>query len=252
MSSNFILSRLPSFRGISNGPSLISTSNGRTWISTQYFKFKLITDESIDVIANTFLQEMTPSDQPRLKYNFMLAAMHCLLYGHVGDRELTMVMKVERVVNLYYVDFFDYANGFDIVHVSVRDLIDENTCVREARALRYIYTNRFDMYIKDTTHYRHTLDKLVDHLKIQVTRSLSGEKCKVYSSVIPIPYELCEDIFLKFAKNIDFKGRYIKMFKEDRERMLDTIMQFYNEEKKQLDEDANVVESQVINDINKF
>ncbi|CAG8785511.1 25071_t:CDS:1 [Dentiscutata erythropus] len=326
MSSNFILSCLPSFRGISNGPSLISISNGRPWISTQYFKFKLITDKSIDVIANTFLQEMTPSDQPRLKYNFMSAATRCLLYGRVGDRELTMVMKVECVVNLYYVDCFDHANSFDIVHVSVCNLIDENICVREARALRYIYTDRFDMYIEDTTRYRHTLDKLVDHRKIQVTRSLSSgwevtslsaginnlsstiitqyynwegvrlaskilnrnnyhqliygfvtkifelerfiyvsmytgrqnkfnrkiykrEKRKVYSSVIPIPYELCEDIFLKFAKNIDFKGRYIEMFKEDGERMLDTIMQFYNEEKKQLDEDVNVVESQVINDV---
>ncbi|CAG8729018.1 14318_t:CDS:1, partial [Dentiscutata heterogama] len=115
------------FRGTSNGPSLISTSDGRPWMSTQYFKFKLITNESIDVIANTFLQEMTPGDQPRLKYNFISAIMRCLPYGCVGDRELTMVMKVEHVVNLYYVDCFNHANGFDIVHVSVRDLIDENT-----------------------------------------------------------------------------------------------------------------------------
>jgi hypothetical protein len=46
-----------------------------------------------------------------------------------------MVMKVERVVNLYNEDSFDFAEDFGIVHVSVRDLIDENTCVREARAL---------------------------------------------------------------------------------------------------------------------
>ncbi|CAG8594089.1 16073_t:CDS:2, partial [Dentiscutata heterogama] len=120
----------------------------------------------------------------------------------------------------------------------------------------------------------HTLDKLADHRKIQVTRSLNDdwevtslsaginnlfsttitqyynweEKRKVYNSVIPIPYELCEDIFLKFAKNIDFKGRYIEMFKEDGGRILDTIIQFYNEEeKKQLDENANHNSSNIYN-----
>ncbi|KAF0536933.1 hypothetical protein F8M41_008775 [Gigaspora margarita] len=49
--------------------------------------------------------------------------------------ELAMMMKVERVANLYNEDSFDFAEDFGIVHVSIRNLIDENTCVREARAL---------------------------------------------------------------------------------------------------------------------
>ncbi|CAG8857120.1 35374_t:CDS:1, partial [Gigaspora margarita] len=55
--------------------------------------------------------------------------------------ELTMMMKVECVVNLYNEDSFDHAEDFGIVHVSARDLIDENACVIEARALLYIYTD---------------------------------------------------------------------------------------------------------------
>ncbi|CAG8853504.1 16309_t:CDS:1, partial [Gigaspora margarita] len=52
-------------------------------------------------------------------------------------------------------------------HVSVGDLIDGKTAVREAISLCYIYTDRFDMYVEDTTRYRSTLDKLVDHQNIQ-------------------------------------------------------------------------------------
>ncbi|CAG8624575.1 34398_t:CDS:2 [Racocetra persica] len=52
---------------------------------------------------------------------------------------MTMVMKVELVVNILYIDSFIFADGFDIVHIFVTDLIDENLAKREAKALRYIY-----------------------------------------------------------------------------------------------------------------
>ncbi|CAG8726373.1 32523_t:CDS:2 [Racocetra persica] len=65
-------------------------------------------------------------------------------------------MKVEHVVNIPYVDGFDFANGFDIVHVLVTDLIDENSAKREAKA--------------------HSLDHLVKYRNIQVTHLLSGWK----------------------------------------------------------------------------
>ncbi|CAG8833326.1 36733_t:CDS:1, partial [Gigaspora margarita] len=174
MYSMLTLPRLPSFRGTSNGPSRISTSDGHPWMSTQYFKFKLITDDSIDVVAKMFLKNMTPEGQLPVRYDFMSAATRSLPYGREGDREMVMVMRIERVVNLYYLDCFDHANGFDFVHVSVSDLVDERTCVKEAITLRYIYTDRFDTYIEDTTRYRRTLDKLVDHRHIQVTHLLSG------------------------------------------------------------------------------
>ncbi|CAG8738831.1 19380_t:CDS:2, partial [Dentiscutata erythropus] len=128
MYSKLTLPRLTSFRGTSNGPSRNSTSDGHPWMSTQYFKFKLITDDSIDVIANMFLQNMTPEGQLLIKYDFMSAAYH------MDD---------------------------------VSDLIDEQTCVKKAITLRYVYTDRFDTYIEDTTRYRCTLDKLVDHWYIQ-------------------------------------------------------------------------------------
>ncbi|CAG8689379.1 10907_t:CDS:2 [Racocetra fulgida] len=114
---------LPSFRGTSDGPSQISTSDGQPWMSTQYFKFKLITDDSIDVVANMFLQDMTPEGQQSIKYDFMLAATRSLPYGRVGDKEIIIVMKIDRV---------------------------------------------------DTTRYRRTFNKLVDHRHIQVTHLLSG------------------------------------------------------------------------------
>ncbi|CAG8495058.1 23563_t:CDS:1 [Gigaspora margarita] len=133
----FALPHLPSFRGTSGGPSRVLTFNNQPWMSTQYFKFKLITIESISVIATTFLQAMTPDGQQSIKYDFMLAATRQLPYGRSGDREITMVMKVERVVNIPYVDGFNFANGFDIVHVLVTDLIDENSAKREAKALLY-------------------------------------------------------------------------------------------------------------------
>ncbi|CAG8857541.1 41713_t:CDS:1, partial [Gigaspora margarita] len=43
-----------------NGPSRISTSDGHLWMSTQFFKFKLITDDSIDIVSKMFLKNMTP------------------------------------------------------------------------------------------------------------------------------------------------------------------------------------------------
>ncbi|CAG8573992.1 557_t:CDS:2, partial [Racocetra fulgida] len=91
------LPRSQSFRGTSNGPSRISTSDGQPWMSTQYFKFKLITDDSIDVVANMFLQDMIPEGRQPIKYDFMSAATRSLPYGRVGDREMIMVMKIERV-----------------------------------------------------------------------------------------------------------------------------------------------------------
>ncbi|CAG8546196.1 13072_t:CDS:1 [Cetraspora pellucida] len=154
---------LPSFRGTSGGPSRVLTFNNQPWMSTQYFKFKLITSESINVIANTFLEAMTPDGQQSIKYDFMSAATRHLPYGRSEDREITMVMKVEHVVNIPYVDGFNFADGFDIVHVLVTDLIDENSAKREAKALQYIYSDRFDMYIEDTSRYRHSLDNLVEH-----------------------------------------------------------------------------------------
>ncbi|CAG8840547.1 173_t:CDS:1, partial [Gigaspora margarita] len=59
--------------------------------------------------------------------------MRCLPYGRVNDRELTMMIKVECVVNFYNEDSFDHAKDLGIAHVSIRDLIDENACVIEAR-----------------------------------------------------------------------------------------------------------------------
>ncbi|CAG8847375.1 19007_t:CDS:1, partial [Gigaspora margarita] len=60
MYSMLTLPCLSSFRGTSNGPLRISTSDGHPWMSTQYFKFKLITDDSINVVAKMFLKNMTP------------------------------------------------------------------------------------------------------------------------------------------------------------------------------------------------
>ncbi|CAG8824629.1 723_t:CDS:2, partial [Racocetra persica] len=74
--------------GTSGGLSSVLIFNNQSWMSTQYFKFKLITSESINVIATTFLQAMMPD----------------------GDREMTVVMKVERVVNILYIDSFNFAN----------------------------------------------------------------------------------------------------------------------------------------------
>ncbi|CAG8854431.1 14050_t:CDS:2, partial [Gigaspora margarita] len=90
--------------------------------------------DSIDVVAKMFLKNMTPEGQLLVRYDFI----------------------------------------FDFVHVSVSNLVDERTCVKEAITLRYIYTNHFDTYVEDTTRYRRTLDKLVDHRHIQVTYLLSG------------------------------------------------------------------------------
>ncbi|CAG8620730.1 34737_t:CDS:2 [Gigaspora margarita] len=206
MSSN---STLHFFRGTFNGPSLIPTT---------------------DVIAHKFLKVMTPRDQPKLKYNFISATTHCLPYRYIGDRELIIVMKVERVVNLNYVDCFDHANAFDNVHVSAHDLIDENTCVREARALHYIYTNRFDESLSGGWEVTSLPVGITTIFPAIITQYYNWEeKRKVYS--IDIPFKLYEDIFLKFGKNIKFKGRYIEMFKEDdRGRILDTIIQFNSEE----------------------
>ncbi|CAG8829954.1 10779_t:CDS:2, partial [Gigaspora margarita] len=131
--NNFTLPRFPSFRGQSEESEHVLTSDNRPWMSTQYFKFKLITSE-----------------------------------------KMTMVMKTDRVINLPYVNSFNFADGFDIIHISVSDLVDKKTAVKKAISLHYIYTNHFDMYIEDTTHYRSTLDKLVNHWNIQVTYSLTG------------------------------------------------------------------------------
>ncbi|CAG8823568.1 17371_t:CDS:1, partial [Racocetra persica] len=51
------------------------------------------------------------------------------------DREMTMVIKVECVANIPYVDSFNFADSFDIFYVLVTDLIDENLAKREAKAL---------------------------------------------------------------------------------------------------------------------
>ncbi|CAG8547320.1 2191_t:CDS:2, partial [Racocetra persica] len=105
--------------GTSGRLSHVLTFNNQPWMLTQYFKFKLITSESISVIATTFLQAMTPDGQ-----------------------------QIEHVVNIPYVDGFNFADGFDIVQVLVTDLIDENLAKREAKALRYIYSDHFDMLLK--------------------------------------------------------------------------------------------------------
>ncbi|CAG8843971.1 26540_t:CDS:1, partial [Gigaspora margarita] len=144
-------------------------------MSTRYFKFKLITSESINVITNTFLRAISPNNkQNNIRYEFMIATTRHIPYGCRGDKEMTMVMKTDRIINLPYVNSFNFADGFDIVHVSVSDLVDEQTAVRKAILLHYIYTDRFDMYVEDTTQYRSTLDKLVNHRNIQVTYSLTG------------------------------------------------------------------------------
>ncbi|CAG8743240.1 3408_t:CDS:2, partial [Racocetra persica] len=135
----FALPCLSSFRGTSGRLSCVLTFNNQPWMSTQYFKFKLITSESISVIATTFLQALTPDGQQSIKYDFMTASTCQLPYGQSGDREMTMVMKVECVVNIPYVDGFNFADSFDIVHVLVTDLINKNLAKREAKALRYIY-----------------------------------------------------------------------------------------------------------------
>ncbi|RIB29395.1 hypothetical protein C2G38_2155463 [Gigaspora rosea] len=175
MINNFALPRFPSFYGHSKEPEHVLTFNNRPWMSTQYFKFKLITSESISVITNTFLQAMSPNNvQNNIMYEFMAATTRHIPYGRKGDKEITIVIKTDRIINLPYVNSFNFADGFDIVHVSVNDLVDEKTALREAISLRYIYTDRFDMYVEDTTRYRSTLDKLVDHRNIQVTCSLRG------------------------------------------------------------------------------
>ncbi|CAG8723139.1 2981_t:CDS:2 [Dentiscutata erythropus] len=158
MINNFALPRFPSFYGHSKEPEHVLTSDNRPWMSTQYFKFKLITSESISVITNTFLQAMSPNNvQNNIIYEFMAATTRHIPYGCKGDKEMTIVMKTDRIINLPYVNSFNFADA-----------------LREAISLRYIYTDRFDMYVEDTTRYRSTLDKLVDHRNIQVTCSLKG------------------------------------------------------------------------------
>ncbi|CAG8537449.1 3250_t:CDS:1 [Gigaspora margarita] len=172
MINNFALPHFPSLYSHSEEPEHVLTSDNRPWMSTQYFKFKLITSESISVITNTFLQAMSPNNERNnIRYEFMTATTRRMPYERRGDKEMAMVMKTDRVINLPYVDSFNFADGFDISHVSVSDLMDEKTAVMEAR---YIYTDRFDTYVEDTTRYRSTLDKLVDHRNIQVTYSLTG------------------------------------------------------------------------------
>ncbi|CAG8804012.1 8154_t:CDS:2 [Gigaspora margarita] len=166
MIKNFALPRFPSFCGHSEKPEHVLKSDNQPWMSTKYFKFKLITSESISVIANTFLQAMSPNNkQNNIRYEFMIATTRRMPYGHRGDKEMTMVMKL--IV-------FNFGDGFDIVHVNVSDLKDEKTALMETISLHYIYTNHFDMYFENTTRYLSTLDKLVDHRNIQVTYSLTG------------------------------------------------------------------------------
>ncbi|CAG8816440.1 41994_t:CDS:2, partial [Gigaspora margarita] len=153
--------------GHSEEPEHVLASDNRPWMSTQYFKFKLITSESISAMSPN-------NDQNNIRYEFMTATTWYMPYGCRGEKEMTIVMKTDHVINLLYVNSFNFANGFDIVHVSVSDLVDEKTAMREAISLHYIYTDCFDMYVEDTTRYRSTLDKLVDHQNIQVTCSLRG------------------------------------------------------------------------------
>ncbi|CAG8743969.1 25073_t:CDS:1 [Gigaspora margarita] len=107
---------------------------------------------------------MSPNNkQNNIRYEFMTATTRYIPYGRRGDQEMTIVIKTDHIINLPYVNSFNFADGFDIVHVSVSDLVDEQIAVREAISLHYIYTDHFDMYVEDTTRYRSTLDKLVDH-----------------------------------------------------------------------------------------
>ncbi|CAG8518723.1 5562_t:CDS:1, partial [Racocetra persica] len=71
--------------------------------------------------------------------------------------------KVERVGNIPHNDSFGFADGFDIVHILITDLIDKNSAKREAKALRYIYSDHLICILKILMY-------------IQVTRLLSGWK----------------------------------------------------------------------------
>ncbi|CAG8826920.1 4020_t:CDS:2 [Gigaspora margarita] len=95
---------------------------------------------------------MSPNnEQNNIRYEFMTATTWRMPYRCRGDKEMTMVMKTDRIINLLYVDSFNFADGFDIVHISVSDLMDEKTALMEAKTFRFIYTDRFDTYIEDTT-----------------------------------------------------------------------------------------------------
>ncbi|CAG8719564.1 10331_t:CDS:2 [Gigaspora margarita] len=119
--NNFTLPRFSSFRGQSEESEHVLTFDNHPWISTRYFKFKLITSER--------------------------------------DKEMTMVMKTDRIINLPYVNSFNFADDFDIVHVSVSDLVDEQTAMREAISLRYIYTDHFDMLENDIKKLERNIKK---------------------------------------------------------------------------------------------
>ncbi|CAG8543663.1 3394_t:CDS:1, partial [Gigaspora rosea] len=126
----FRITTFPSFYGHSKEPEHVLTSDNHPWMSTQYFKFKLITSESISVITNTFLQAMSPNNvQNNIRYEFIAATTRHIPYGRKGNKEMTIVMKTDRIINLPYVNSSNFADGFDIVHVSVNDLVDEKTAL---------------------------------------------------------------------------------------------------------------------------
>ncbi|CAG8816076.1 10441_t:CDS:1, partial [Gigaspora margarita] len=68
------------------------------------------------------------NEKNNIRYEFKTETTWNIPYGHKKDREdkeMTIVMKTDRVINLPDVNSFNFANGFDIVHVSISDLVDE-------------------------------------------------------------------------------------------------------------------------------
>ncbi|CAG8464335.1 499_t:CDS:2 [Racocetra fulgida] len=191
----------------------------------------------------------------QLKYDFMSAATRHLPYGRSGDREMTMVMKVECVVNIPYVDGFDFADGFNIVHVLVTDLIDENSAKREAKALSNAGTDFVTSKVV-TQHYNwegiHLATRILDiknsgiiidafiakimkQDKLIWVNKYTGRrnkvKRKIYKKVkrqvyADIPSDINYNIFINYTKNNNFVGIYTEIFKKDRGGMIDSVMEF--------------------------
>jgi len=143
-------------------------------IITRYLKFKTICNEPIPILCDQLLTSLTPPGHGRkIRCDYVTGTSRSLPYGPSENKEICIVMRLELDVTINKLRDLDYADGLDTVQIEIINLENPGRCLREARANRFIYSNRFEIYYEDTRYFPFRLDKLVYHDYFQVDHSES-------------------------------------------------------------------------------
>ena len=181
-------------------------------IITRYLKFKTICNEPIPILCDQLLTSLTPPGHGRkIRCDYVTGTSRSLPYGPSENKEICIVMRLELDVTINKSRDLDYADGLDTVQIEIINLENPGRCLREARANRFIYSNRFEIYYEDTRYFPFRLDKLVYH-DYNISSLYQWDNVRNASKILNMPQSFRNGWITAFVYNASMGERTANVY----------------------------------------